>query len=52
MIKIALAVCLSKESFMAKRIQLVCNNMAVVHILNSENAKAESIIIIVRAIGR
>ena len=37
---------------MAKRIQLVCNNMAVVHILSSKNAKAESIIILVRVIVR
>ena len=50
LIPIALAVCLRKESFKAKRIQFACDNMAVVHILNSKTAKAERVMILVRAI--
>ena len=38
LVPIALAVCLWKERFTAKRIQFACDNMAVVHILNSKTA--------------
>lgn len=50
LIPIALAVCLWKEKFKEKRIQFACDNMAVVHILNSKTAKAERVMILVRAI--
>ena len=50
LVPIALAVCLWKERFTAKRIQFACDNMAVVHILNSKTAKAERVMILVRAI--
>ena len=50
LIPIALAVYLWKESFKAKRIQFACDNMAVVHILNSKTANAERVMILVRAI--
>lgn len=50
LVPIALAVCLWKEKFKTKRIQFACDNMAVVHILNSKTAKAERVMILVRAI--
>ena len=50
LVPIALAVCLWKNQFQGKRIQFYCDNMAVVHILNSKTAKVERVMELVRAI--
>lgn len=50
MVPIALAVCLWKERFVAKRILFASDNMAVVQILNSKTAKSERVMTLVRQI--
>ena len=47
LVLIALAVCLWKERFTARRIQFACDNLAVVQILNSKTAKTENVMILV-----
>lgn len=52
LVPIALAVYLWREKFSGKRIQFDCDNMAVVHILNSKTAKSERVMVLVRSIVR
>lgn len=50
LVPIALAVCLWKHKFVGMRIQFCCDNMAVVHILNSKSAKSDRVMSLVRQI--